>query len=75
MPDEREELLGKEIANLDEQTRVLAEKLERLVGVDCSFGSCVFDPSMTDLEDRIAEVQERKKTLEKIISDLESCER
>jgi prefoldin subunit 5 len=74
MPDEREEILKKEIANLEEQTLELAEKLEQLVGVDCSFGSCVFDPTMTDLEDRIAEVQQRKKTLEKIISDLESCE-
>jgi hypothetical protein len=74
MPDEREELLKKEMANLEEQTLGLAEKLEQLVGVDCSFGSCVFDPAMTDLEDRIAEVQQRKKILEKIISDLESCE-
>ncbi|MBK5092440.1 MAG: hypothetical protein JJE48_02870 [Actinobacteria bacterium] len=74
MPDEREELLKKEIADLEEQTLKLAEKLGQLVGVDCSFGSCVFDPAMTNLEDRIAEVQQRKKTLEKIISDLEACE-
>jgi hypothetical protein len=75
MPDEREELLKKVIADLEEQTMVLAEKMQELVGVDCSFGSCVFDPSMTDIEDRIAEVQQRKKTLEKIIGDLEACER
>jgi chaperonin cofactor prefoldin len=75
MPDEREELLRKEIADLEHQTDLLAEKMQELVGVDCSFGSCVFDPSMTDIEDRIAEVQQRKNTLEKIISDLESCER
>ena len=75
MPEEREELLRKEIEGLEEQTRVLAEKMEQLVGADCSFGACVFDPSMIDIEDKIAEVQQRKKTLEKIISDLESCER
>jgi hypothetical protein len=30
---------------------------------------------MIDVEEKIAEVQQRKKTLEKIISDLEACER
>jgi prefoldin subunit 5 len=75
MPEEAEALLKKEIEDLEEQTRVLAERLEELVGADCSFGACVFDPAMTDIEDRLAEVQQRKKTLEKIISDLESCQR
>jgi hypothetical protein len=75
MPEETEALLRKEIEDLEEQTKVLAERLEELVGVDCSFGSCVFDPSMTAIEDRLDAVKQRKKTLEKIISDLDACRR
>lgn len=74
MEDERDELLRKEVAELEEQTRVLAGKMQELVGVDCSFGACIFDPAMTDVEERIAEVQKRKATLETIMSDLKSCE-
>lgn len=75
MGDEREELLRKEVAGLEEQTNVLAQKMQELVGVDCGFGACIFDPAMSDSESKIAEVQKRKATLEKIMSDLEACER
>jgi prefoldin subunit 5 len=74
MADEREELLQKQIDELEEQIRVLAAKMEEVMGVDCDFGACVFDPEMSDVESKMAEVQRRKKTLEKIISDLEACE-
>ncbi|MFH1151165.1 MAG: hypothetical protein V1748_11900 [Actinomycetota bacterium] len=74
MADEREELLNQEIADLEEQTSVIAERLEEVMGVDCNFGACIFDPAMTDIEGKLAEVQKRKKNMEKILSDLESCE-
>lgn len=74
MADEREELLNQQIAELEEQTAVIAERLEEVMGVDCNFGACIFDPGMTDLEEKLAEVQKRKANMEKIIKDLEACE-
>lgn len=74
MANEKEEILKQEIADLEEQTKILAEKLERLVGVDCSFGACVFDPEMEEAEAKIAEVQKRKKSLQDLLDHLESCQ-
>jgi prefoldin subunit 5 len=71
---EEEEVLKKEIAELDEKTRELAEKFESLAGIDCDFGSCIFDPEMQSVQDRIAEVQRRKKLLEGVMAHLEGCE-
>ncbi len=70
---EQEKLLQKEMAELDEQTAKLAEKFESLAGMDCDFGACVFDPEMSSVEQKIAEVQRRKKLLEGMIAHLESC--
>lgn len=74
MADEKIEMLEAQIADLEEQTKVLAEKLERVIGIDCSFGACVFDPEMGDIEERLDEVQRRKATLEQIIQNIESCD-
>lgn len=74
MADEREAILEKQIDDLDEQIKGLSEKLERVLGVDCSFGACVFDPEMKSIEDRLEEVRKRKETLEGILSHLESCD-
>lgn len=70
---DREELLTQEIGVFEEELRKLGAKLEELSGVDCSFGACVFDPAMVDVEDKIAEVQKRKKILTEIMNSLESC--
>lgn len=75
MADEREEVLNLEIEYLEEKTKELAARLQEVVGVDCSFGACVFDPEMTDIEDKITDVQNKKATLEKIMKDLGECER
>lgn len=72
---EEEEILKKQIEDLDETTRKLAEKFEELAGIACDFGECIFDPGMDDLEKRLAEVQRRKKVLEGMIEHLESCEK
>jgi len=72
---EEEEVLKKELADLDDQTDRLAEKFEELAGIDCDFGECIFDPEMDDVNKKIAEVQRRKKLLEGLIAHLESCEK
>ena len=72
---EGEEILKKQLADLDDQTAKLAEKFEQLAGIDCDFGECIFDPEMDSVEKKIAEVQRRKKILEGMIDHLESCEK
>ncbi|MEJ5185655.1 MAG: hypothetical protein WHT46_01060 [Candidatus Geothermincolales bacterium] len=73
MADEKEELLQKEIADYEEQLKVLASKLQELAGVDCSFGACVFDPEMKTVEEKLAELEKRKKTLQDIMESLKQC--
>ena len=72
---EEEEILKKQLADLDDQTAKLAEKFEQLAGIACDFGECIFDPEMDNVEKKIAEVQRRKKVLEGLIDHLESCEK
>jgi hypothetical protein len=72
---EEEEILKKQLADLDDQTAKLAEKFEQLAGIDCDFGECIFDPEMDSVERKIAEVQRRKKVLAGLIDHLESCEK
>jgi prefoldin subunit 5 len=72
---EEEEILKKELADLDDQTAKLAEKFESLAGIDCDFGECILDPEMDSVQAKIAEVQRRKKILEGMIEHLESCEK
>lgn len=72
MSDEREEVLEEEIKKLEEQTKVLGEKMEELLGVDCSFGACVFDPEVSSVEAKLEELQKRKEALESILNHLES---
>ncbi len=74
MANEKEELLKKEIEAYEEELRVVAGKLQELAGVDCSFGSCVFDPEMQDVEAKMAELEKRKKTLAEVKDSLEKCE-
>jgi chaperonin cofactor prefoldin len=71
---EREEFLQKQIDELDEQTRELATHVEELAGIDCNFGACIFDPALDSTEDRIAEVQKRKKMLQAMLKSLKECE-
>jgi len=73
MASEREELLNGEMQAFEEELRRLAVRLEEISGVDCNFGACVFDPAMNDIEDKIAEVQKRKKILNDVMESLEAC--
>ena len=74
MADDRAELLSEQVASLEEETKQLAVRMQELVGIDCNSGACVFDPAMQDVEARIADVQKRKETLNKIKDTLDSCE-
>jgi len=74
MANEKEELLNKEIQAYEEELKVVASKLQELAGVDCSFGACVFDPEMQDVEEKMAELEKRKKTLGEVKDSLEKCE-
>ncbi len=73
MANEKDELLSKEIADYEEELKVLAGKLQELAGVDCSFGACVFDPEMQDVEAKLAEIEKRKKVLAEVMESLKQC--
>ncbi|MGQ9536300.1 MAG: hypothetical protein ACUVT4_03605 [Actinomycetota bacterium] len=74
MANEKEELLNQEIAAYEEELKVLAGKLQELAGVNCSFGACVFDPEMQDVEAKLAELQKRKKVLAEVMETLKQCD-
>lgn len=71
---EREKYLQQQIDDLDEQIKQLAEKMEEEMGISCDFGACVFDPEMDSIEQKIEEVQRRKKMLETMEKSLKECE-
>jgi len=74
MANEKEELLNKEIEAYEDELAVVASKLQELAGVDCSFGACVFDPEMKDVEDKLADLDKRKKILAEVKDSLEKCD-
>ena len=69
--EEREKVLESEIADLDEQMKKLAVKMEEIAGTDCDFGACVLDPAMESVEEKIEEVQRRKVAVQKTLAKLE----
>ena len=73
MANEKEELLFEEIAAYEEELRVVASRLQEVAGVDCSFGACVFDPEMQDVEAKLAELERRKRGLLEVKESLERC--
>ncbi len=74
MANEKEELLNQEIETYEEELRVVASKLQEIAGVDCSFGACVFDPEMKDVESRLADLEKRKKVLAEVKETLDKCD-
>jgi hypothetical protein len=74
MANEKEELLNQEIEAYEDELRVVAGKLQELAGVDCSFGACVFDPEMKDVEAKLADLEKRKRVLAEVIESLEKCD-
>ncbi|MEW6554549.1 MAG: hypothetical protein AB1384_09710 [Actinomycetota bacterium] len=74
MANEKEELLNQEIEAYEEELRVVASKLQEIAGVDCSFGACVFDPEMEDVEAKLADLEKRKKVLAEVKESLDKCD-
>jgi hypothetical protein len=74
MANEKEELLNQEIEAYEDELKVVASKLQEIAGVDCSFGACVFDPEMEDVEARLADLEKRKKILAEVKESLEKCD-
>ncbi len=74
MAEDKEKLLNEEIAAYEEQLKQVAVKMQELMGTDCSFGACVFDPEMQDTEAKLAELERRKKALAEVIKALKECE-
>ncbi|MEW6379430.1 MAG: hypothetical protein AB1611_07465 [bacterium] len=67
------ELLQKEIDSLNEEIRALGYKLGGLLNVDCSFGSCTFDPEADSIQEKLQEVQEKRALLERLRENIDSC--
>jgi hypothetical protein len=71
---EREkELLGKEIAELNEQIKKLAYDLGGLLHVDCAMGVCNYDPEADDLHEKMKDDEEKKKLLKRLRANLDAC--
>lgn len=64
--EEDKKLLEKEIADLNKEIISLAYHLREVLEVDCSFGACVYDPRVDDIEKKMKEVQEKKELLLRI---------
>ena len=74
MANEKEELLNQEIEAYEEELKVVASKLQEIAGVDCSFGACVFDPEMQDVESKLADLEKRKRVLSEVKESLDKCD-
>ena len=61
----------KEIEALNEEIKKLGYKLSALLNVNCSFGSCILDPEVTKVQDKIKQVQDTKALLEQIKNNRE----
>ncbi len=57
-------LLDKELNDLNEKVKKLGYKLSELLNLDCNFGVCSFDPEIDNVQEKIKEIEEKKKLLE-----------
>lgn len=73
MADEtKRAMLDKEIKGLNDELKKLEYKLGELLNLDCSFGTCTFDPEIDNIKDKMIETEEKKKLLEFIRKNLDS---
>lgn len=69
----RDELLKKEIENIDENIKKLGYKLSELLNTACSFGKCVFDPEINDIQIKIQIEEEKKELFQNLKKHLDHC--
>lgn len=70
---DKEEFLQRQIDELENQQLELAEKMEQIAGIDCTFGVCLFDKNIDSVELKLEEVQRRKKAIESMMMSLKEC--
>lgn len=71
---EKEELLQQQIDALEDEQLKLAEKMEQIAGIDCTFGVCLFDRNIDSVELKLETVQRRKRAIESIMMSLKELE-
>ena len=57
------EILGKEIEKINKEIKDLSYQLSELLNVDCNLGVCSFDPQVDNIQDKMKEIEEKKKLL------------
>ena len=71
--EEDKKIMEKEILNLNKQIKKLGNDLNRLLNIDCNLGVCVYDPRSDNIQDKIKEVQDKKKLIERLLKNISSC--
>jgi hypothetical protein len=69
-PRDKEEMLQRQIDELEKQQSDLAQKMEQIAGIDCTFGSCMFDTEIDSVELKLDDVQRRRKAVESMMRSL-----
>jgi len=57
------EILDREIEKINHEIKTLSYKLSELLNVDCNLGVCSFDPEVDNIQDKMKEIDEKKKLL------------
>jgi hypothetical protein len=73
-PKDKEEFLQRQVDELEKQQLELAEKMEQIAGIDCTFSVCLFDKNIDSVELKLEDVQRRKKAIESMMMSLKESE-
>ena len=57
------EILESEIEKINKEIEKLGYQLSEILNVDCSLGVCSFDPEVDNMQDKMKEIEEKKKLL------------
>ena len=61
--DGEKEILSMEIEKINREIKDLSYQLSELLNVDCNLGVCSFDPQVDNIQDKMKEIEEKKKLL------------
>ena len=67
------EFLDKEIEGIDENIKKLGYQLSELLDTACSFGICVFDPEINNVQEKIQVEEEKKSLFQNLKKHLDFC--
>lgn len=71
--EKEKEVLEGQIEELNEEIRRLGYRISELLNVDCTLGVCTFDPEVDNVQDKIKEVEEKKRILERLKKTIGTC--